>query len=80
MMLPMKKGAETMLKATEVAERLDVLASTVRIWCRGGRFPNAVQEQTLRGPVWLIPASDLKGFEKRGRGRPSKKAGKKKKS
>lgn len=70
MILPMRKGKETMLKVPEVAERLDVLTSTVRIWCRGGRFPNAVQEDTLRGPVWLIPESDLNGFQKRGRGRP----------
>ncbi|HEX7314481.1 MAG TPA: helix-turn-helix domain-containing protein [Pyrinomonadaceae bacterium] len=62
-----------MLKVPEVAERLGVLTSTVRIWCRSGRFPNAVQETTLRGPVWLIPESDLVGFEKRGRGRPPKK-------
>lgn len=61
-----------MLKVPEVAERLDVLTSTVRIWCRNGRFPNAVTEETLRGPVWLIPESDLQGFEKRGRGRPPK--------
>jgi hypothetical protein len=68
----MRKGNETMLKVPDVAERLDVLTSTVRIWCRNGRFPNAVQEETLRGPVWLIPESDLKDFEKRGRGRPPK--------
>jgi hypothetical protein len=82
MMPPMKKGnGTTMLKVPEVAERLDVLTSTVRIWCRAGRFPNAVTEETLRGPVWLIPESDLNGFEKRGRGRPPKeKAADKKRS
>ena len=74
MRFAMRKGRETMLKVPDVAERLDVLTSTVRIWCRAGRFPNAVQEETLRGPVWLIPESDLKGFEKRGRGRPPKAA------
>jgi hypothetical protein len=68
----MKKGTENMLKVPDVAARLDVLTSTVRIWCRSGRFPNAVTEDTLRGPVWLIPESDLTGFEKRGRGRPPK--------
>jgi hypothetical protein len=68
----MKKGTETMLKVPDVAARLNVLTSTVRIWCRSGRFPNAVTEGTLRGPVWLIPESDLTGFEKRGRGRPPK--------
>lgn len=68
----MGKEHKTMLKVPEVAERLGVLNSTVRIWCRSGRFPNAVQEETLRGPVWLIPESDIEGFEKRGRGRPRK--------
>ncbi len=68
----MKRGNETMLKVPEIAELLDVLSSTVRLWCRSGRFPNAVQEETLRGPVWLIPESDLNGFKKRGRGRPPK--------
>ncbi len=72
MILSMKKGNETMLKVPDVAERLNVLTSTIRIWCRNGRFPNAVHEETLRGPVWLIPESDLKGFEKRERGRPPK--------
>ena len=68
----MKKGDENMLKVPDVADRLGVLLSTVRIWCRNGRFPNAVQEETLRGPVWLIPESDLNGFQKRSRGRPPK--------
>lgn len=68
----MGKESSSMLKVPEVAERLGVLSSTVRIWCRNGRFPHAVQQETLRGPVWLIPESDLEGFEKRGRGRPRK--------
>ena len=72
MMPPMRKGSGARLKVPDVEERLNVLTSTVRIWCRSGRFSNAVQEETLRGPVWLIPESDLKGFEKRGRGRPPK--------
>ncbi len=64
----------------EVAEKLDANPGTVRMWCINKTFSNAVQEETLRGPVWLIPESDLKDFEKRGRGRPpnsSKKAAKK---
>ena len=69
---PMKPKDASMLKVPDVAERLGVLSSTVRLRCRSGRFPNAVQEETLRGPVWLIPESDLEGFEKRGRGRPRK--------
>jgi hypothetical protein len=67
-----------MMTVREVAEKLDANPGTVRMWCINKTFPNAKQEETLRGPVWLIPESDLKGFEKRGRGRPStKKAAKK---
>jgi hypothetical protein len=70
----MAKVEPRMLTVREVAERLDANPGTVRMWCINKTFPNAVQEQTLRGPVWLIPASDLEGFERRGRGRPAKKA------
>ena len=61
-----------MLTVREVADKLDANPGTVRMWCINKAFPNAVHEETLRGPVWLIPESDLKGFEKRGRGRPPK--------
>lgn len=63
-----------MLKAKEVADILDVAPAMVRGWCISGTFPNAKREETLIGPVWLIPETDLEGFERRGRGRPSKKA------
>lgn len=59
-----------LLTVREVAERLDVAPSTVRIWRIAGRFPNAQAEETPRGRVWYIPESDLHGFEKRGPGRP----------
>jgi Helix-turn-helix domain len=68
----MKKAETNMLTVREVAERLDANPGTIRMWCINKTFPNAVHEDTLRGPVWLIPESDLKGFEKRGRGRPPK--------
>ncbi|MGH9760426.1 MAG: helix-turn-helix domain-containing protein [Blastocatellia bacterium] len=61
-----------MLTVKEVAERLGVGESTVRIWRLAGRFPGAVAEQTLRGVIWFIPESDLKGFVVRPRGRPPK--------
>ncbi len=76
----MKSAEIKMLTVREVAEKLDANPGTVRMWCINKTFSNAVQEVTLRGPVWLIPESDLKGFERRGPGRPSKpKANEKKK-
>jgi hypothetical protein len=68
----MKSTGAKMLTVREVAEKIDANPGTVRMWCINKTFPNAVQEETLRGPVWLIPESDLKGFEKRGPGRPPK--------
>ena len=68
----MKKGMRNMLTVREVAERLGVGESSVRIWRLAGRFPNAKAEESPRGIVWYIPESDLKGFVVRGRGRPPK--------
>jgi hypothetical protein len=64
------KKEATDLTIREVSERYDVPASSVRVWCWQGRFPNAYQEATPRGPVWYIPEADLAGFEKRSVGRP----------
>jgi excisionase family DNA binding protein len=60
------------LTTAQAAERLGVGKSTVNLWCRQGRFPNARSEETHRGPVWLIPESDLKDFEPPKMGRPTK--------
>jgi excisionase family DNA binding protein len=60
------------LTTTQVSVRLGVGTSTVRLWCQQGRFPGAREEQTLRGPVWLIPEGALEGFVKPKRGRPRK--------
>ena len=65
-----KTNKSKLLTVREVAERLEVAPSTVRIWRIGGRFPNAKAEETARGRVWYIPESDLQGFKKRGPGRP----------
>jgi hypothetical protein len=61
-----------MLTTREVAERLDAAPGQVRGWCIKGVFPNAQRHDTVRGPVWYIPESDLQGFRRRGPGRPSK--------
>ena len=60
------------LTTSQAAERLGVGKSTVNLWCRRGFFPNARSEETPRGPVWLIPESDLEGFEPPKMGRPRK--------
>ncbi len=60
------------LTTSQAAERLGVGASTVRLWCTQGRFPNARAETTPRGGVWLIPESDLKDFQPPKRGRTPK--------
>src|SRR5215813_3003701 len=65
-----KQEIVKMLTTREVAERLNANPGTIRMWCINGTFPNAKQEDTPRGPVWLIPETDLRGFTRRGRGRP----------
>lgn len=79
MMRAMRQSKNEVKRLTvrEVSEKFDVPTSSVRVWCWQGRFPNARQEETPRGPVWYIPESDLEGFEKRRVGRPAKKGGKK---
>ncbi len=64
-----KKNTEE-LTVREAAERLGAAIPTVTLMCREGRFPNARQDETPRGPIWYIPVSDLTGIEVRGRGRP----------
>lgn len=58
------------LTTSEVATRLNVAQVTVNVWCLRGKFPNAVKEETARGPVWTIPEDDLRSFVKPMAGRP----------
>lgn len=75
MIVGMKKGIE--LTVEQVATRLGVGESSVRLWCKNGRFANARRDESNpRGIVWYIPVSDLRGFKKQGRGRPRKKGSK----
>ena len=60
------------LTAREVAVRYNVTPKTVKVWCRKKLFPNARLEETRLGSVWLIPESDLNGFEPPEAGRPLK--------
>ncbi len=60
------------LTTSEVAARLNVAQVTVNVWCLQGKFPNATKDETARGPVWMIPESDLVGFVQPTPGRPPK--------
>jgi len=66
-----------MLTTREVAEKIDANPGTVRMWCINGTFANAEQQGTPRGPIWLIPETDLQGFKRRRPGRPKKEPTKK---
>jgi hypothetical protein len=57
-----KKG-EKMLNVHQVAERLGVPVSSVRVWVWKGRFAGARKESTPLGDYWEIPESALEGFE-----------------
>jgi excisionase family DNA binding protein len=60
-----------MLTTQEVAEQLGVAYQTVMAWIYQGKFPGAKKEETPRGDYYLIPQSDVTGFEKPKRGRPA---------
>jgi excisionase family DNA binding protein len=62
-----------MLTTSQVAERLGVGRSTVNLWCRQGKFPNAEARAEVIGNVWYVPASDLENFTSPKMGRPSTK-------
>ncbi len=61
-----------MLTTSQAAARLGVGRSTVNLWCRQGKFPNAEARVEVIGTVWYIPESDLEGFQKPKMGRPPK--------
>ena len=59
-----------MLTVKEVSAKTGIGVSTVSLYCRQEKFPNAVKEVTPRGDYWLIPETDLVLVPKRERGRP----------
>jgi len=63
--------SEQILTVKEVAERLESSRSTITLWCREGKFPNAKKIVTRVSEHWEIPASDVKGVEIK-MGRPKK--------
>jgi hypothetical protein len=60
----------------QIAERFGVVASTARLWQSRGYFPNARLEETVIGPVWLVPKSDVDAFTPPPMGRPAGKRAK----
>lgn len=71
-----KKESKKMLSVKEAAEKIGAAASSVRYWLTKNRFPNAQLVQPEYGvPYWLIPESDLDGFQP---GKPGPKPGAKK--
>jgi hypothetical protein len=60
----------------QIAERFGVAASTARLWQSRGYFPNAKLEETVIGPVWLVPKSDVDAFTPPPMGRPAGKKAK----
>ena|ERR1041384_7217253 len=68
----MKDEKGEMLTTSQVAERLGVGRSTVNLWCRQGKFPNAEPRQEVIGTVWYVPVNDLENFIPPKMGRPPK--------
>jgi hypothetical protein len=66
-----KEKKVRMLSLKEVSEITGAPASSVRLWVRQGRFPNAKRETTPIGSFWLVPETDLEGLELRAPGRPA---------
>ncbi|MBA2729125.1 MAG: helix-turn-helix domain-containing protein [Parachlamydiaceae bacterium] len=65
-----------MLTVKQVSEKMGIGVSTVNLYCRTGRFPNAKKEESPIGQFWLIPETDLTLVRKRERGRPKTKINK----
>jgi excisionase family DNA binding protein len=63
-----------MITTKEFAEATNTPYPTVARWAQNGVIPGVEREETLRGPVWLIPAEAVDNFEdwKPKMGRPHK--------
>lgn len=54
-----------LLTVADLAHRFGVAKATARRWCEQGLFPHAEQIARIgRGGIWLVPESDLAGFER----------------
>ena len=59
-----------MLTVREIMEKTGMPLSTVSLYCRTKRFPNARKKHTQFGDFWVVPETDLDLISKRRRGRP----------
>jgi hypothetical protein len=81
----MAKKGERMYTIREAAQITGAKESSIRVWLsnpteREKRFPHAKKESSPIGDYWVIPESDLAGYENRGPGRPRKTPSKKSKA
>jgi excisionase family DNA binding protein len=67
----MKKTGAKMLTTGEVAKQLGAPYHTVMSWIKKGLL-EAKREDTLRGPVYLVPQTAVDVFERPAMGRPPK--------
>jgi hypothetical protein len=67
-------GKKAMITTTQFAKTHGLPYTTVVRWAQNGVIPGVEKEETLRGPVWLIPQSSADTFEqwRPQRGRPAK--------
>ena len=63
-----------MITTREFADATNTPYPTIARWLQTGVIPGAEREETLRGPVWLIPRAALDSFDtwKPKMGRPLK--------
>ena len=56
-------GKKHMITTREFAAATQTPYQTVVRWAQTGVIPGAKREETLRGPVWLIPQTAIETFE-----------------
>jgi len=57
-------GEKKMISTTQFAKSTGIPYQTVVRWAQDGIIPGVEREETLRGPVWLIPQSSLDTIER----------------
>ena len=70
----MRKQKIKVITTLQFAAATGLPYPTVVRWAQTGVIPGVAKEETLRGPVWVIPQNSLERFQdwKPKRGRPRK--------